>query len=831
MNRKAHARNEIVGAILSVAVATLWPPSAIADRPSHDGSATKKQTVQPLFGLAKPSDGPFPADRFTVADPTQNTCERMNLPKPEDCAANLYECVQTDLINEEMDGFNLQTRLSIPFSGPIDLEKPLINLATVNSATIFLVSLGSSLADGVPDCAIHGDNSEDEEPLVSRPRSGWVVGINKVMWEFTTNTLYAEADEMLEQHTRYALVVTRAVMDKNGNPIEPSKAFKRAIGDEQDDGPAVADAGVLAYQRSLRSAVAAVRLAGVRRHDIAVLSVFTTMSVTWLLEKVRDQIAAAAAPAPIDFHIGPAGSNGPPMVFDLGAIIGMTFNRQMFTTAGPGRCAPSTAPCPANLAPRLDALRIVPGAVAKIAFGQYRSPNYLRLEVDSITGGTLVRIPAVGTYSGVPQVQTNGGRPVRVLASRGSLGPDRSFVVFTPSGTQPADGWPVVIFGHGSGDTMLGSPFNVAAKMASHGLATIAIHSAVHGFGPDSTVTVTRSAANGGAVTFSAGGRSFDANNDGSIAADEGSLAGGSRGLLLSRHSGQQTVADLMQLVREIQAGVDVDGNGVRDLDPSHIYYAGTSAGATQGVLLFSVLDDIRAASFTGISGRANPADNPVGRGAAGQGFANRVPPLVNLPGEPLIPDLGGVPVAKPWFNESALQRDAAPLENKVPGAVPIQDQLERINWLGNGGGGRFARHLRLAPLPGVSARPFLVQESRGDPNVPNPSTAQFVQAGLLADRVTLYRHDMFASTPERRKFFPNPHSFLIRTDNLIADVTVRADMQKVSLMAQDQVGAFFESDVKNDVPPKVTDPDGAGPLFEVPAAKIWEDYGFILVP
>jgi hypothetical protein len=387
----------------------------------------------------------------------------------------------------------------------------------------------------------------------------------------------------------------------------------------------------------------------------------------------------------------------------------------------------------------------------------------------------------------------------------------------------------VVIFGHGSGDTMLGSPFNVAAKMASHGLATIAIHSAVHGFGPNSTITVKRSLANGGDVTFSAGGRSFDANNDGSIAADEGSLAGGSRGLLLSRHSGQQTVADLMQLVREIQAGVDVENDGVRDLDPSHIYYAGTSAGATQGVLLFSVLDDIRAASFTGISGRANPADNPVGRGAAGQGFANRVPPLVNLPGESLIMDLGGVLVAQPWFNESAWQRDADPRENKVlPGAVPIQDQLERINWLGNGGGGRFARHLRLAPLPGVSARPFLVQESRGDQNVPNPSTAEFVQAGLLADRVTLYRHDLFASPLElqRRSAFPNPHSFLIRTDDQIKDLTVRSDMQKVSLMAQDQIAAFFESRGE-----QIIDPDGPGTLFEVPAGRIWEDYGFILVP
>jgi len=282
-------------------------------------------------------------------------------------------------------------------------------------------------------------------------------------------------------------------------------------------------------------------------------------------------------------------------------------------------------------------------------------------------------------------------------------------------------------------------------------------------------------------------------------------LAGGSRGLLYGRHSGQQTVADLMQLVREIQVGVDVDGNGVRDFDPSRIYYAGTSAGATQGVLLFSVLPDVRAASFTGIAGRANPADSPLSRGAVGQAFANRVPSILNPPGAPLITDLGGVPIAPPlvYFNESP----------PVPGAVRIQEQLERINWLGNAGGGRFARHLRLAPLPGVKARPFLVQESRGDQNLPNSNTAEFVQAGLLADRVTLYRHDLFAS----RLAFTNPHSFHIRTDN------VAPAMRPVSLLAQEQVAVFFESDGAS-----VIDPDGSGPLFEVPAAPLPQDFGFI---
>jgi hypothetical protein len=49
----------------------------------------------------------------------------------------------------------------------------------------------------------------------------------------------------------------------------------------------------------------------------------------------------------------------------------------------------------------------------------------------------------------------------------------------------------------------------------------------------------------------------------------------GTRSLLLSRDGQRQTVADLVQLVREIQVGVDVDGDGVRDLDPSHIIVDG----------------------------------------------------------------------------------------------------------------------------------------------------------------------------------------------------------------------------------------------------------------
>jgi len=785
------------------------PVSEAAERKESDGER-RKSAVQAKFGLGDPSEGPFPSDRFTIADPAQNTCRRVNLPKPV-CADRPWDCSQIDLVNE-VDGFNVQPRVSIPFNGPVDLT-------TVHSGTVFLVSLGSSLVDGVPDCRFgQGEADEEDEDSSVRPRSGWVVGINRILWDPPTTTLYAEADEMLDQHTRYALIVTRGVKDGNGAAIEPSKAFKQVLGDEGDEEDGPVDPSVRAYHRSLRAAIAALRPFGVHRQSIAAASVFTTISVTTPLETLRDQLAATSLPPPINFRIGPKGVDGldgPPMVFEAGTITGMVHNRE----ASPGKLTAVT------LAPRLAALRIVKDTVARVAFGQFFSPNYLVKQRDEITGNWWLRLPAVGTFSGVPEPVCTDSFSV-VLD--GVCHDPVSVVVFIPTGTAPAAGWPLVIFGPGSADTMLGSPFNVAAMFASHGFATVTIQPASHGWGPASTLTVSRGASS---ITFSAGGRSMDANNDGLIVSDEGSQAGGAKGVLLTRHPSRQTVVDLLQLIREIKVGIDVDHDGIRDLDPSRIYYAGTSAGATIGVLLFTVSADIRAASFTGIGGRADPASTPVGRSAVGLALARRVPSLLNPPGTPLITDLGGVPVDPPHFNENRPERDVPPLVNTIAGALPIQVLFENINWIGNVGGAPFASHLRFAPLPGVPVRPFMVQESRGDQNVPNPSTANFVRAGLLADRVTIYRHDLFANSRDASwreavvNAYANPHSFLIRTDNQITDPAVRAEVQKISLMAQDQVGRFFKADGLLD---PMFDPDGAGPLFEAPAATIPEDYGFI---
>src|SRR5215217_5914134 len=155
---------------------------AAADEPF--GSA---QTVHALFSLGAPTGGPFPTNWFTVEDDRQNTGRRVALPLP-DCSVHVSDCEDIAVLNE-LDGFNMQPRLSIPFDGPIDVH-------SVTSDTVFLVSLGDSLD--------------------ALDRGGQVVGINQVVWDTFTSTLHVRSDESLNQHTRYALIVTSGVRDESG---------------------------------------------------------------------------------------------------------------------------------------------------------------------------------------------------------------------------------------------------------------------------------------------------------------------------------------------------------------------------------------------------------------------------------------------------------------------------------------------------------------------------------------------------------------------------------------------------------------------------------------
>src|SRR5262249_887193 len=236
------------------------------------------------------------------------------------------------------------------------------------------------------------------------------------------------------------------------------------------------------YRRELIGAMHAARDVGVRERDIVTTSVFTTQSATAILEKIRDQIHAAT-PAPADFLLGP---NGERTVFNLDSVSSLTWNQQTRVT-GP------LNPVPVNV----DLLRLIPGTVGQIAFGKYVSPDYETAEKF---------IPPVGTRTGTPVVQSVN---------------DVFFSLYLPSGPKPAGGWPVAIFGHGSGGSKQGGgpgggdSLALAASLAEQGIATIAINVVGHGFGPLSTLTVKPTV--GAPVTFLEGGRGIDQNGDGII--------------------------------------------------------------------------------------------------------------------------------------------------------------------------------------------------------------------------------------------------------------------------------------------------------------------------
>jgi pimeloyl-ACP methyl ester carboxylesterase len=672
--------------------------------------------VQPRLDLADPAGMPSPSDRFTVPDATQRTGRRVDLPKP-DCAVRPSDCEDIDVL-DALDGFNLQARLSIPFTGPIDP-------ATVNGDSVFLVSL----APGMP-----------------------VIGINQVVWDPASNTLNAEPEEFLDQDGRYLLIVTDQVKDVDGDPIE-STAFRRFLNFGKTSDPLVK-----AYRLELIEALDLVEGNDVFAGHVAVASLFTTQSATRLMETIRDQVLSA--PAPADFLLGTGGAR---TVFPLAGITGISFSRQ--TSIAP---AFQTAPLPLNL------LATAPGAVGTIAFGRYESPNYE-------APGQF--IPPVGTLTGVPAVQGTAS----VL-----------FDLTLPSGTEPANGWPVVLFVHGL-NANKSTFLRVAGRLAQQGLATLAINAVGHGGGPLGSYAVTRT--DGTVVSLTAGGRGFDQDGNGAIGTSEGLFAAPPRTLLQLRDGSRQTVIDLMQAVRVIQAGVDVDGDGLPDLDAAHISYYGGSGGGLMGAPFLALAPDVASGVVAVLGGPFGDwARLSAARPLVGAAFAARTPSLLNGGPDPFLP-------SNPFpFRENLPLRNQPPVINDIAGAMALQAQLDRSEWAMQAGDPvAYARHLRAAPLAGMPSKNVLVQFAKGDKQFPNPTTSAFLRAGGLDDRATYFRNDLaFAANPALPK---DPHQFWY---NVFTSPAVTA----LALQAEDQAAAFLASDGV-----LIVDPDGAGALYETPIA------------
>ena len=350
-------------------------------------NALEARGVRVMFDPQRADVGPFPTDFLTLPDATQRTGKRVNLPLP-DCGREPSTCGEISIVNQ-YDGFNLQARLSVRFTGPIDPD--------TLRAGVFYVWL---------------------EPLAQDEFGQGPVGrlslINQIYYDPATNTGYAKPDDALDQTRRYAIIVTDAVRDAAGDPVEAEFGFQACL-DRLLGG---------SYCDALSSAVARAATIFPGRRIVGG-SVFTTLSGTTFLERARTAIQDSAT------GLQPTGTTS---IFTLNNLRSMVWRPQARPSGEQLQNVPFPVP-PALLAQ---------AGVGRVAFASLRSPRFL----------TPQQV--------IPQLPTG--------AASLPLPPESEeifFHVWLPATPPPPGGYPVILAGHGIGDSRFGMPTAIALGVAA----------------------------------------------------------------------------------------------------------------------------------------------------------------------------------------------------------------------------------------------------------------------------------------------------------------------------------------------------------------------------
>ncbi len=621
-----------------------------------------------------PDTAIFPSDAFTVADAAQVTGRRVNLPLPACTQADYSWCDAITLVNQ-LDGFDVRPRVTIPFSGPIDL-------ATVTPASVYIEGPG-----------------------------GFRTGLTQLVFDPATNVLAGQPVSYLNQDTTYRTVVTASLHDLGGHPVATCGGDRCTA------------------------------------H-------FTTESTTTQLARLRAALDDGSAYSAAGIDAAERGASfiqdGRRDVFPAASVT--EIERQDQVRADP------QAPLRSSMV-----LNTATAAAAYYGFGSFLVPRY------QDAGAFIGQVPTRSTPQ--PRSQQRVG-----------------FHLIVPAGVAPAGGWPVAIFGPGftrsKYDLFLAADLN-----AARGVATIATDPAGHGFGPASRTVVHQGPLS---TSFLSHGQGVDLDGDGTIDPSEGvsptdhKTYDGSGNLVTDTPSHQavdglrdgliQSTVNQMALVRMVERGVDVLGDGTVKLRPSGVAYYGQSFGGIYGTMLMATDTHLQV-------GVLNVPGGPIVEIARNSGFRDLLAHQLEVNRPNLLnggPGLNG-------FTESMPLRQDPSVAQPHPGAIPIQRYLAYSNW--------FERPGSLESFSaGVGSKRVIFQSAYGDHTVPNSTAGELYRAGDLFSRVSYYRNDKSASAGF------DPHGFLL--DPRLAGRN-QAQLQVITFVASG--GAT------------VIDPDGPGPVWEVP--------------
>ncbi len=678
----------------------------------------------------------FPDNAFTTADKTQVTGRRVNLRKGIDypvvggavkraCTSATYSICDAFAQLDKLDGFDLQPRVVVPFTGTIDL-------ASVNDSNLFI--------------------TDDAGTFVS--------GLRQLTFDPATHTLAGISDKFLRENTPYRIHVTNGIRTGAGSPVDacggacavrftthaPSTELVRIrqsldlpISDALS---AYALAGFPAASASTDSRKLSFTQNG--KNDVFLAASVSPSVADPLNGIVRgDQVKADAA-APDAFKSSAVPNLIPPGSAGYYAFGSFLSPRYQFASADghqdrvyPTASQPAPRHCPKKRRRTRRRHHSAP-----VFTGRARAKCRHRSARPAAAAAALTdgEIPAVPT--------TRTARP---------FGADRLGVMaVTPNPALFPPPWPAAVYGPGFTRSAY-DLFVTADYNAAQGIVTVATSPAGHGYGPKSTTTVT---SNGTPTTFLSYGRGRDLDGDGKISTGLNDGVGPTGhfqpdGSELPSHkpldgveSGLvQTAVDNMVLGRALKAGLDIPGVGTNLVNPSRIMYYGLSFGGIYGTMLMG-------ADPLFHQGLLNVPGGPIVDIARLSGFRNNLAATIKL-GRPNL--MNGGPGLE-GFTEDLPLRNEPPMVIKHAGAAALQELFGQSNWYDRKGSPEtFAPRIRLRPDPAWADNPKNVafQTAYGDGTVPNPTAGTLYRAGDLFDRVVYYRND---KTPT---FGTDPHGWL----------------------------------------------------------------------